>query len=169
MKNESDTMDGRWLFEEDAASNGEAGYVLRSPEKLKGWQQISNYWRRFIILSTVISIAFGVTLYFTITYGGSNSNNLFSSDTYDESPCGNTPEEASSRGCKFEMQNLAWMPEDCYDAQLSEEWNNMPWQFWADRHLQKPIPKSDVVTGFVPHVYVTYWQHKHHCMFMWHK
>jgi hypothetical protein len=162
-------MDDRWLTEEDAPSGSEAGDFVRSPEKLKPKRKIPSTWRRFITFSATLGIAFGVTLYFLTIFGISSSKNTSFSDVYEESPCGNTPEEASSRGCKFEMQNLAWMPEECYDAQLAEEWNQMPWQFWLDHDLQKPVAKSEVVTGFVPHVYVTYLQHKHHCMFMWHK
>lgn len=162
-------MDDQWLIEENASSGSETGDFVRSPEKLTRKRKIPNTWPRFITFSATFGIACGFTLYFLNVFGGSSFKNTSFSDVYEESPCGNTPEEASSRGCKFEMQNLAWMPEECYDAQLAEEWNQMPWQFWLDHDLQKPIPKSEVVTGFVPHVYVTYLQHKHHCMFMWHK
>ncbi|CZT10170.1 uncharacterized protein RAG0_14709 [Rhynchosporium agropyri] len=155
-------MDHRWLMEEDLSCGSEAGDFIRSLEKLEPKRKISSTWQRVIIFSSAFGIAFGITLYFLTRSRISSPGNTSFLDVYEESPCGNTPEQASSRGCKFEMQNLAWMPEECYDAELAEEWNQMPWQFWLDADLQRPVAKSEVVKGFVPHVHVTYMQHKHH-------
>ncbi|KID70389.1 hypothetical protein MBR_08893, partial [Metarhizium brunneum ARSEF 3297] len=37
-----------------------------------------------------------------------------------EKPCGETPAEARTRGCYLDVISFCWLPERCYDAELSQ-------------------------------------------------
>lgn len=76
--------------------------------------------------------------------------------------CGTTPSEARSRGCRFESNNLAWIPPECYDEQLSLEWDAQDW-FYALNSSKTRISKSQVLQGDLEHVWVTWSQHIAHC------
>lgn len=76
--------------------------------------------------------------------------------------CGTTPSEARARGCRFESNNLAWVPPECYDEQLSAEWDAQDWDY-ALNSSQTPVSKSKVLQGELEAVWVTWGQHIAHC------
>ena len=76
--------------------------------------------------------------------------------------CGKTPAEARALGCRFESNNLAWVPPECYDEQLSAEWDAEDW-FYGVNSSKTPITKSELLEGNLDHVWVTWGQHIAHC------
>lgn len=38
-----------------------------------------------------------------------------------QNPCGQSAAEAKAHGCHYDMVEMAWVPEECYDPQLEEE------------------------------------------------
>lgn len=81
--------------------------------------------------------------------------------------CGTSPSEARSRGCRFEMHNFAWVPSECYDHELGDEWDsNLNWGFSrsandstdTDEHFVAEARAGNVSAAWVP------WrQHMAHC------
>ena len=87
--------------------------------------------------------------------------------------CGHSPDEARSKGCKFEVNNFAWLHPDCYDQELDEDWTTGPLskdlKFWEQYGGIGPIPFERVRKGDVPMVWVNTRQHRRHCLFVWEK
>jgi hypothetical protein len=79
--------------------------------------------------------------------------------------CGNTPAEARALGCIFESNNLAWVPPQCYDRELGDEWDAKQWLYaYGDN---KEIVRQDLVLeGDFDYVFVTWGQHVAHCALM---
>ncbi|KAI1845586.1 hypothetical protein JX266_008197 [Neoarthrinium moseri] len=95
------------------------------------------------------------------------------SNLYGKSPaitsCGNTPEEARARGCRFESHNFAWTPPECYDEYLNTEWDSKDWGYSRNGEGTDLIPQSEVLEGNLEWAYVTLNQHLTHCVLIWQK
>lgn len=91
----------------------------------------------------------------------------------DPSFCGKSPTEARAAGCRFEVNNFAWLHPDCYDEELDRDWTAGPLakdlEFWEERGGKGPIPKELVMEGEVELVWVNTRQHRRHCLFVWEK
>jgi hypothetical protein len=87
--------------------------------------------------------------------------------------CGNTPTQAKAAGCKFEVNNFAWLHPACYDAELDEDWKYGPLskdlEFWENKNGIGRIPNELVFEGEVPMVWVNTRQHRRHCLLIWEK
>ncbi len=87
-------------------------------------------------------------------------------------PCGTTPAEARARGCHFDVMSFSWLPDACWDAALSAEFDDeKPWKWWRyDEHgTLETISHEFVMTGEFTDVYVDQEYHVHHCIAMWKK
>ncbi|KIW72267.1 hypothetical protein PV04_00473 [Phialophora macrospora] len=92
--------------------------------------------------------------------------------------CGNTPEEAQSRGCQFDVMSFTWVPQPCFDEALVTEFLESPEQPWhwfrepnvdANSTTTTALSFQDVRTGQFPELYVTNAYHSTHCTFTWKK
>jgi hypothetical protein len=79
--------------------------------------------------------------------------------------CGSTPAEARTLGCIFESNNLAWVPPQCYDRELGDEWDAQPW-FYAYGDNKEIVSQEQVLRGDFDYVFVTWGQHIAHCALM---
>ncbi|EUC27358.1 hypothetical protein COCCADRAFT_52081, partial [Bipolaris zeicola 26-R-13] len=79
--------------------------------------------------------------------------------------CGNSPSEARARGCVFESSNLAWVPAECYDKEISDEWDAKSWVYAYGINKQN-VTLEEVLKGDLDHVWVTWSQHIAHCALM---
>ena len=87
-----------------------------------------------------------------------------------ESPCGSTPDEARARGCYFDIISFCWLPDACYDAELSTAFDNMTtWAWFEDSERTKPISHQQAMTGQFTGLYVNWEYHLRHCTAMWEK
>lgn len=85
-------------------------------------------------------------------------------------PCGSTPEEAVARGCHFDLMQFSWLPDRCFDAELTQEFLDMEeWTWFADYEATLPLTKEQVLRGTYDSVWVTFGQHVAHCTMIWQK
>lgn len=84
--------------------------------------------------------------------------------------CGTTAEEARKRGCLFEIHNFAWVPPQCYDDELGQDWNSYNgWEFsWAanDSSATNESFVQQCRNGDVEAAWVPWYQHMAHCSFI---
>ncbi|KAK0124853.1 hypothetical protein ONS96_008732 [Cadophora gregata f. sp. sojae] len=86
------------------------------------------------------------------------------------SPCGSSPAEAKALGCTFDIISFCWLPNRCYDAELSQRLDKLSnWEWFLDHNKTQPVAKSDALTGELDGLYVSWEYHVQHCVFMWEK
>ncbi|KIX97046.1 uncharacterized protein Z520_07160 [Fonsecaea multimorphosa CBS 102226] len=91
--------------------------------------------------------------------------------------CGESPEEAVTRGCRFDVMSFTWSPAPCFDEALVTEFlESAPsspgyWQWWTGTNLTTAtaLGLGDVQGGTFPQLYVTNEYHQYHCMYMYKK
>ncbi|KAJ6783541.1 hypothetical protein PWT90_05582 [Aphanocladium album] len=87
--------------------------------------------------------------------------------------CGSTPAEAKAAGCKFEINNFAWLHPSCYDEELDRDWTAGPLsgdlEFWEEYGGKGLISRDRVMKGEIEKVWVNTQQHRRHCLFVWEK
>ena len=79
--------------------------------------------------------------------------------TYDPpmvSPCGNSVAEAKAAGCHFDNIAFAWVPERCWDEDLSKSYRDMKFEFYLGPNRTEPISQEEAYTGKYPHLYVNW-------------
>lgn len=85
-------------------------------------------------------------------------------------PCGNSPEEARSRGCHFDVISFCWLAPECYDAELSTEFDNAnALEWYLDPNQTIPLSHDQIMTGEWTDLYVNWEYHLRHCTAMWKK
>jgi hypothetical protein len=90
---------------------------------------------------------------------------------------GTTVAEAKARGCVFTPLALGWLPPQCLDLELSDEFDKQgplpggEWPYWADRNGTTPLTREEM--GYLGEVdgvfYTTQEWHIKHCMYTWRK
>ena len=88
------------------------------------------------------------------------------------SSCGNSTAEAQALGCSFDLLAAAWLPEECQDRDLTEEFRAQgPWQYFEDSDGQVELREGDLWKRSGPSE--SYWAtrrwHTVHCSFEWRK
>jgi hypothetical protein len=85
-------------------------------------------------------------------------------------PCGSSAAEARARGCHFDIISFSWLPNECYDAELSRSFDDeseLEWFLYANR--TQPLTHEEIMTGEYTGLYVNWEYHLRHCMAMWKK
>lgn len=86
------------------------------------------------------------------------------------SPCGSTPSEARTNGCHFDVISFNWLPTECYDADLSIEFDQINALEWfLDPNRTQPLTHDQIMTGEHTGLYVNWEYHLRHCTAMWKK
>jgi hypothetical protein len=81
--------------------------------------------------------------------------------------CGGSPDEARSRGCKFDLLSFAWQTSECYDHDLHEQFLAYEeWQFFTAKLGNETVPLEVARMGDRT-LYATETYHFVHCTFMW--
>jgi hypothetical protein len=84
--------------------------------------------------------------------------------------CGNSPDAARSRGCHFDISSFCWLPDDCYDKDLSQEFNDIHELKWfLGKNPTRPVSHDQIMTGDYSGLYVNREYHVTHCTAMWKK
>jgi hypothetical protein len=84
--------------------------------------------------------------------------------------CGDTPEEAKRNGCEFDVILYRWMPLQCFDGELMDEYlEKGQFPFAKDPSLLDLVPLDIVRQGQEPVLYTTLEFHKQHCLYDWMK
>jgi hypothetical protein len=91
--------------------------------------------------------------------------------------CGESVQEAISRGCRYDSLAAAWLPDHCRDDELLEEFERSgpnpdgSWSYYADRDKNETMSLKDV--SLLPntggHFFTTHEWHIVHCSFYWRK
>lgn len=85
-------------------------------------------------------------------------------------PCGDSPQSARARGCNFDVISFCWLPDQCYDATLSTEYDaehRLEW--FLDPNRTQPVTHDQVMTGEFTNLYVNWEYHITHCTALWKK
>jgi hypothetical protein len=84
--------------------------------------------------------------------------------------CGNSPAEAISNGCSFDVMSFTWLPEQCFDEPLMEDFlGQRNWTWHLDGHGQQQADEAAVRKGTHSELYVSWEYHLMHCTYMWRK
>lgn len=90
--------------------------------------------------------------------------------TTSEVSCGFLVQEALDRGCHFDLMSFSWLPDECYDRELIQEFESLQqWHWYGDPEGKHEISKSQVLLGEAEALFVSFEYHKAHCVFMWEK
>ncbi|KAI1251379.1 hypothetical protein MGN70_005947 [Eutypa lata] len=85
-------------------------------------------------------------------------------------PCGSTPAEARARGCHFDVISFCWLPDACYDAELSSGFlHEHKLEWFEDPAKEQPLSYEEIMTGEHTGLYVNWEYHVAHCTAMWRK
>lgn len=93
-----------------------------------------------------------------------------STSTSQKLPCGSSPQHALHESCHFDVMSFSWLPEQCFDEDLINEFELIQdWHWYADAEGTKEVPKSQVLLGEAEGLFVSFAYHQAHCVFMWKK
>lgn len=116
-----------------------------------------------IICSSLFIVLATIHLGLTVPVSDSTPNVI-------TSPCGSTPQDARARGCHFDVISFCWLPDACYDAELSDAFDNITtWEWFLDPNRTQPISHQQAMTGELTGLYVNWEYHLRHCTAMWEK
>ena len=84
--------------------------------------------------------------------------------------CGGSIEDATAKGCSFDPMSFSWLPPDCYDQELIDQFLQLrDWTWYINDNGTQAARKEDVLAGKYDHLYVTDAYHQFHCTYMWRK
>ncbi|KAK2607739.1 hypothetical protein N8I77_006395 [Diaporthe amygdali] len=82
--------------------------------------------------------------------------------------CGNSTQEARSKGCTYDTLLNAWVPAQCLDQEWIDEYqDDASWTAYSDVNLTEPL-KPDAM-GEKDHYYTSIRDHINHCAMLWRK
>ncbi|POS69323.1 hypothetical protein DHEL01_v212283 [Diaporthe helianthi] len=148
----------------DMVSKEEDGDPLLPPPTLPLPQRQDRHKIRHILLAGLaLSIIFVLSVAWTAQsiFPPARTN----AEAIIESPCGNSSSEAKARGCHFDVLSFCWVPEQCFDRELTEKFRNAgPWVFYTDMNKTASITEEEFGSD-TQHVYLTNKLHKTHCAY----
>jgi hypothetical protein len=84
--------------------------------------------------------------------------------------CGNNPKTARERGCHFDIMSMIWIPHECYDPELTEEFaSERSWEWSLHENGTHPISEEVIRTGEIQNGWVQFEYHLTHCLYTWKK
>ncbi|KAJ4390648.1 hypothetical protein N0V93_004246 [Gnomoniopsis smithogilvyi] len=85
--------------------------------------------------------------------------------------CGNSTQDASAAGCKFDVMSYTWVHPKCFDQELMYDFLGQDdWKWYeSEDGLGQPLNASEVTRGQREYVYVTWKYYTTHCTYMWRK
>lgn len=84
--------------------------------------------------------------------------------------CGASRAEAIARKCAFDVMSFSWLPQGCYDADLTQQFLAMRnWTWTTEEDGKLVVPFDEVIQGLHSELYVTWEYHIFHCAFAWRK
>ncbi|RMY99401.1 hypothetical protein D0860_08307 [Hortaea werneckii] len=83
------------------------------------------------------------------------------------SDCGNNPQEARDRGCKFDITNFSWQHEPCFDQELTDEFvSTMEFRFFKEENQTTEVSFDEALQGELD-LWVPWELHMQHCLYAW--
>lgn len=82
--------------------------------------------------------------------------------------CGSSPADAREHGCRYDLLMGAWLPAECYDGALLEEWiEGEEGKWYQDKNFTTLLPWEEVRSGNCPLAYTRPDFHWRHCSYVW--
>ncbi|KAH7061592.1 hypothetical protein B0J12DRAFT_565056 [Macrophomina phaseolina] len=133
-----------------------------SSDGLRTWALRKTLWHYIILFVIVVSGLFLVGI-----YAGADEP-LYAYDKVDPRSrrCGKTAAEARARGCHFSPVSFAWLPEECMDRELDEEFRNLNWTLYSDVNKTR-IKTEDEFADDLTDTFLTNENHVLHCVYSW--
>lgn len=137
--------------------------------RLPQWQQPPRY-RMFVlgalaVTAMLITSLTGNFLYETIKRSGA----LPSETNIEDLHCGTTVSEARNRGCMYDLMANGWVPHQCYDQTLVDEFLSWGGTWYYDEAHTREIPEDVLFLGNLASFYPHDLHHDRHCLYTWRK
>jgi len=159
-------------FLDDADHRGEKGAA--SPDKSKTNRPAPLFVLSLPVIITCVlaSLSLGVIASLGIAHlrADAKHDKLDAHSPILRQPCGSTPAEARSRGCRFDVMSFSWLPSRCYDAELAQAFDEVhEWEWFVDGNRTQPVAHAEVMKGEYTGLFVNWEYHLRHCTAMWKK
>ncbi|KAM7220098.1 hypothetical protein V8F06_004426 [Rhypophila decipiens] len=141
----------------------------RQKPELKSWFRRRR--TRFAALAFVFLLAFLGVFIYDVRHMNLSSSTLKQSELAAAvETCGTSPQEAVSRGCRFDVMSFAWLPAPCFDKELMADFLVLrDWRWYMDRDGTQIADAAAAARGEYDRLYVTQEYHMYHCTYMWRK
>lgn len=85
--------------------------------------------------------------------------------------CGNSTTEARALGCKFDPLSFLWVPEPCFDAEITKAYQKaVNWHGYNDSEGKEVLDLDAMSKRVEPlHYFTSIREHVVHCAYMWQK
>jgi hypothetical protein len=83
-----------------------------------------------------------------------------------KNPCRHSAAEARARGCRYGMVDSAWLPNECYDGETEERFQQAKnWEFWRHPNKTGLITWEEAAEGEFDLMWAE-WDRKFQCFFL---
>jgi hypothetical protein len=158
-------MNDRNDFEDDAEDTFEKESLLRNTSTPAHTRN-----RRVCLLlscflaAVVLSAAVGVDIFLRLRW-----RTEYPFHVEKKFHCGRNAKEAKALGCTFELMTVSWVPLECHDDELNQEFRNArDWRFYSDLKGSREIGETELSEMTVM-AYGTNEFHRMHCGYSWMK
>lgn len=80
--------------------------------------------------------------------------------------CGNSTQDATAAGCRFDVMSYTWVHPNCFDQELMYEFlGESDWHWYTDEDSTESLTLDDVTRGQHEYVYVTWKYYITHCTY----
>lgn len=80
--------------------------------------------------------------------------------------CGNSTQDATDAGCRFDVMSYTWVHPNCFDQELMYEFlGQSDWHWYQDEDSDESLTLDDVTRGQHEYVYVTWKYYMTHCTY----
>jgi hypothetical protein len=126
------------------------GYNDRAPLKLKS-RRVGIVWNIcFLILGVVVTL-FVLNMNYTraprLDPGWDRALTQTEEPIENAYYCGHSPHEARSRGCKFDIILYSWVPHQCYDPEIQEEYLSREFEWWRFQNATDQVSQARAREG----------------------
>ncbi|KAK0368114.1 hypothetical protein CLIM01_14531 [Colletotrichum limetticola] len=146
--------------------------MLTEDEKEDGYpsfpsQDLPRHYQRDVFSKLLIGLALSITFAFSAiwVFQATLSPSRINAQGIIKNPCGNSSSEAQARGCHFDVLSFCWVPEECFDHELTDKFRKAgPWVFYTDQNKTSSVTEEQFASDTQP-VYLTNRLHKTHCAY----
>ncbi|KAH8819348.1 hypothetical protein F5884DRAFT_760312 [Xylogone sp. PMI_703] len=161
-------MSVRHSFDDDTENSFEKESLLQSASTTTPSPRKQVSLRRLliggIITALILSTAIGVDIFLRVKW-----RSQYPFHVEKKFRCGKNAQEAKALGCVFELMTVSWMPMECHDSELNEEFRAVRvWHFYEDSNGTKEISETELSEKTVMS-YTTNEFHRMHCGYSWMK
>lgn len=80
--------------------------------------------------------------------------------------CGNSTQDATEAGCRFDVMSYTWVHPNCFDQELMYDFlGQSDWHWYLDEDSEQALTLDEVTKGQHEYVYVTWKYYITHCTY----